>query len=97
MVFNVFVMMQLFNFINSRKIHEEINPLAGILTNKLFIVIVCSILVLQALLVTFGGSAVHVYSNFGLTIEHWLICLGVGFLGVPLNFFLKQIHLKEDS
>ncbi len=68
MVFNVFVMMQLFNFINSRKIHEEINLFSGILSNKLFIVIVFSILILQILLITFGGSAVHVYSNYGLTV-----------------------------
>jgi len=68
MVFNVFVVMQLFNFINSRKIHEEINLFSGILSNKLFIVIVFCILILQGLLVTFGGSAVHVYGNYGLTI-----------------------------
>lgn len=68
MVFNVFVMMQLFNFINSRKIHEEINLFSGIMANKLFIFIVFSILILQILLITFGGSAVFVYGNYGLTI-----------------------------
>jgi hypothetical protein len=48
-------MMQLFNFLSCRKIHDERNILAGILRNKLFIVIVGSILILQAVLVTFGS------------------------------------------
>lgn len=48
-------MMQLFNFISCRKIHEEINIFSGILRNKLFIVIIFSILGLQILLISFGG------------------------------------------
>ena len=38
-------MMQLFNFINSRRIQDEINIFEGIFTNYLFPVIVLGILV----------------------------------------------------
>jgi Ca2+ transporting ATPase len=44
MVFNVFVLMQCFNEINSRKIHDEINVFEGISKNFLFIGIVAGTL-----------------------------------------------------
>ena len=72
-IFNVFVMMQVFNFMNARKLHEEINIFAGITKNSIFLLVVVSIFVLQILLVTFAGKAFGVYSNFGLTIQQWLI------------------------
>ena len=40
MVFNVFVLMQLFNEINSRKIHDETNVFEGVFSNPLFLVII---------------------------------------------------------
>jgi len=39
-VFNVFVMMTIFNFINARKIKDEINFLEGFFNNNLFFYIV---------------------------------------------------------
>jgi Ca2+ transporting ATPase len=39
----------------------------------LFPIIVASIFALQILLVTFAGNAFGVYSNYGLTIQQWLI------------------------
>lgn len=96
-IFNAFVMMQLFNFLNCRKIHEERNIFSGILSNKLFIVIVAAILILQALLITFGGTALHVYSNYGLTINQWLLCLAIGIIGLPINFLIKQFPVSEDE
>jgi P-type Ca2+ transporter type 2B len=90
-------MMQLFNFIACRKIHEERNIFSGILSNKLFIVIVVSILGLQGILITFGGEGLHVYNNYGLTIEQWLISLGIGSIALPINFILKQFPVSEDE
>ena len=39
----------------------------------LFPIIVASIFALQILLVTFAGNAFGVYSNYGLTVQQWLI------------------------
>lgn len=72
-VFNTFVMMQIFNFINSRKIHDEVNVFNGILNNWLFVFIVGIIFVLQVILVTFTGYAFGVYSYYGLHPLHWLM------------------------
>lgn len=39
-VFNIFVMMTCFNFLNARKIKDELNIMEGIFRNSLFIIIV---------------------------------------------------------
>lgn len=79
-VFNTFVMLQVFNFLNSRKIHDEvilslkqINIFAGLTQNSMFIVIVFIIFILQATLVSLAGSAFGVYSYYGLHPLHWAI------------------------
>lgn len=89
-------MLQLFNFISCRKIHEEFNIFSGILRNKLFILIIFSILALQIVLVTFGGEGLHVYSNYGLTVEQWLLCVTIGSVGLPVNFILKLLPRAES-
>lgn len=97
MVFNVFVMMQIFNFLNCRKIHEEINILSNISKNKVFLLVVGIILVLQVVLVTFGSEGFFVYANFGLVPQQWLICIGVGSLAIPINFLLKQVPCASNK
>lgn len=46
-VFNTFVMMQLFNEINSRKVHGERNVFAGISHNPVFLIIMAGTFVVQ--------------------------------------------------
>ena len=55
--FNVFVMMQIFNFVNARKIHDEFNIFAGITGSIYFPLIVFIIIVLQVIITTFGSIA----------------------------------------
>ncbi|KAK1167189.1 plasma membrane calcium-transporting ATPase 1-like [Acipenser oxyrinchus oxyrinchus] len=78
-VFNTFVMMQLFNEINARKIHGERNVFEGIFNNLIFCSIVFGTFVIQIIIVQFGGKP---FSCIGLGIEHWLWCvfLGIGAL-----------------
>lgn len=47
MVFNTFVMMQLFNEINSRKVHGERNVFKGITHNPVFLIIMGGTFVVQ--------------------------------------------------
>ena len=75
-------MMQVFNFLNARKLHEEVllsfiqlNIFDGITKNPIFLIVVGSIILLQGILVTFAGNAFGVYGNFGLTIQQWGICV----------------------
>ncbi|KAI4810310.1 hypothetical protein KUCAC02_019149 [Chaenocephalus aceratus] len=78
-VFNTFVLMQIFNEINARKIHGERNVFEGILKNTIFCVILLGTLLAQILIVQFGGSA---FSCVALNWQQWLICacLGLGSL-----------------
>uniref|UniRef100_A0A8C6TSE8 Calcium-transporting ATPase n=1 Tax=Neogobius melanostomus TaxID=47308 RepID=A0A8C6TSE8_9GOBI len=68
-IFNTFVLMQLFNEINARKIHGERNVFDGIFRNPIF----CSIV-----LGTFAMQVKNPFSCAPLNMEQWLWCLFVG-------------------
>ncbi|XP_051975928.1 plasma membrane calcium-transporting ATPase 1b isoform X1 [Xyrauchen texanus] len=75
-VFNTFVMMQLFNEINARKIHGERNVFEGIFNNLVFCTIVFGTFVIQFLIVQFGGKP---FSCVSLKVDQWLWCVFLGF------------------
>uniref|UniRef100_A0A670YED2 Calcium-transporting ATPase n=1 Tax=Pseudonaja textilis TaxID=8673 RepID=A0A670YED2_PSETE len=75
-IFNTFVMMQLFNEINARKIHGERNVFDGIFGNPIFCSIVLGTFGIQIIIVQFGGKP---FSCSPLNAEQWLWCLFVGF------------------
>ncbi|KAH3723089.1 calcium-translocating P-type ATPase, partial [Pelomyxa schiedti] len=54
-VFNVIVLFQLFNEINSSKLHGEINVFTAFSTNPIFVRVIFSTLLVQIFLVQFGG------------------------------------------
>uniref|UniRef100_A0A665VDV4 Calcium-transporting ATPase n=1 Tax=Echeneis naucrates TaxID=173247 RepID=A0A665VDV4_ECHNA len=74
-VFNVFVMMQLFNEINARKIHGERNVFEGIYRNPIFCSVVLGTFALQIIIVQFGGKP---FSCTALTVDQWLWCVFIG-------------------
>ncbi|KAM4711890.1 plasma membrane calcium-transporting ATPase 1 isoform 4-T5 [Anableps anableps] len=75
-VFNTFVMMQLFNEINARKIHGERNVFEGVFNNIIFCSIVFGTFIVQILIVQFGGKP---FSCVALSIDQWLWCTFLGF------------------
>ncbi|XP_075705487.1 plasma membrane calcium-transporting ATPase 2-like isoform X1 [Rhinoderma darwinii] len=75
-IFNTFVMMQLFNEINARKIHGERNVFDGIFRNPIFCTIVLGTFVIQIVIVQFGGKP---FSCSPLQLDQWMWCI---FLGV---------------
>nr|XP_029520476.1 plasma membrane calcium-transporting ATPase 3-like isoform X8 [Oncorhynchus nerka] len=74
-IFNTFVLMQLFNEINARKIHGERNVFDGIFHNPIFCSIVLGTFLMQFVIVQFGGKP---FSCTPLNVEQWLWCLLVG-------------------
>ncbi|XP_023651545.1 plasma membrane calcium-transporting ATPase 4 isoform X2 [Paramormyrops kingsleyae] len=74
-VFNVFVMMQLFNEINARKIHGERNVFEGVYRNPIFCSVVLGTFFLQIIIVQFGGKP---FSCTALKIDQWLWCIFIG-------------------
>jgi len=80
-IFNSFVLMQVFNEYNSRKLEGEWNILSGIQNNRLFIVVSLATMTLQVIIVqalgVFGEKAFSVHRD-GLTGVQWLVCLAFG-------------------
>ncbi|KAM8867858.1 plasma membrane calcium-transporting ATPase 2 isoform 1-T2 [Synchiropus picturatus] len=74
-IFNAFVMMQLFNEINARKIHGERNVFEGIFKNPIFYSIVFGTFGVQILIVQFGGKP---FSCQPLDLEKWMWCVFLG-------------------
>ncbi|XP_078402421.1 plasma membrane calcium-transporting ATPase 1-like isoform X2 [Cetorhinus maximus] len=74
-VFNTFVMMQLFNEINARKIHGERNVFEAIFRNPIFCSIIVGTFLIQIIIVEFGGKP---FSCSGLTLDQWLWCIFIG-------------------
>jgi Ca2+ transporting ATPase len=59
-VFNIFVVLQIFNMINARKINDEKNIFDGIFTNPMFLIIWFIIIIGQVIIVEFTGIVFHV-------------------------------------
>ncbi|KAM7134336.1 plasma membrane calcium-transporting ATPase 3 isoform 3-T3 [Macrochelys suwanniensis] len=93
-IFNAFVLMQLFNEVNARKIHGERNVFQGVFGNPIFCAIVLGTFGIQIFIVQFGGKP---FSCSPLNAEQWLWCffLGVGeLLWGQLIATVPTSHLK---
>lgn len=92
--FNVFVMLQIFNFLNARKLQDEFNVFEGMEFTSFFSVIVLSIFVLQAFILTFGDIAFRC-AKWGLGIKGWLITIAFGSFSLVVSMLLKLIKEEE--
>jgi len=101
-IFTAFVLMQIFNMICSRKIHDEFNIFEGIHKNLIFIVIWFLIIAGQMLISTFGGR-IFVVCLDGLDGTQWGMAFAVGTTSFIINVILKFvpddwcIKLGKDS
>ncbi|RMC22749.1 hypothetical protein DUI87_00249 [Hirundo rustica rustica] len=90
-IFNTFVLMQLFNELNARKLHGERNVFEGVCANPIFCAIVLGTFAVQVLIVQFGGKP---FSCSPLSAEQWLWCL---FVGVGELVWARDIPLIDDT
>jgi Ca2+ transporting ATPase len=93
-IFNIFVMLQYFNFLNCRMIHDEANILKYITQSTYLIVIMIIILVLQIILLAFGGLAIRVH-QWGLGPAQWGISILIGLLGIPVRYLLVCLKFEK--
>jgi magnesium-transporting ATPase (P-type) len=92
-VFNVFVLFQIFNMLAARKIEDEKNIFVGVFTNPAFVVVWLIIAIGQYFIVQFGSLALKVHIA-GLTGQQWILCIGVGLLSLVWNLVLKCVDDK---
>ncbi|POM65809.1 Calcium-translocating P-type ATPase, PMCA-type [Phytophthora palmivora] len=91
-VFNTFVWMQLFNELNCRKIHDEINIFKGITRNRVFLYVCVLQVAMQVVMVQFTGDW---FNCTPLDIDQWFVCIGIGFISLPLGLLLRSISTKN--
>eukprot|EP00002_Diphylleia_rotans_P002961 TRINITY_DN1196_c0_g1_i1.p1 TRINITY_DN1196_c0_g1~~TRINITY_DN1196_c0_g1_i1.p1 ORF type:complete len:1056 (+),score=254.28 TRINITY_DN1196_c0_g1_i1:49-3216(+) len=102
-VFNTFVLMQLFNEFNARNLHGEWNPFRNIQNNHIFTGIWIGTFLVQVFIVFVGGQ---VFGCKPISSADWGICLGFGignlFWGmmlqiVPDTWIASVIPLRLDE
>jgi len=91
-VFNVFVVMQIFNMINVRKVNDEKNIFDGILNNPYYIIIWIIIVGGQVIIIELTGETFKV-SKYGLHIYHWIIAVILGLCTWVIRFFLTFVPI----
>ncbi|KAI8850497.1 hypothetical protein BC829DRAFT_388842 [Chytridium lagenaria] len=91
MVFNTFVMCQVFNEFNARVIGNSLNVFEGVFRNPFFCGIVVGTIVVQAVIVEFGGAA---FKTVPLALWRWGVCVALGVGCMP---FAVLIRLTPDS
>lgn len=89
-IFNIFVLLQLTNEINCRKLRDEWNVFSRIHKNWLFIVIWIGVFFLQVLIVQLGNYAFSC-NRHGLSALQWLVSLAFSCLSFLIRFFLLLI------
>lgn len=90
MVFNVFVLFQVFNMLAARKIADEVNIFSGVFENMYFVIIWIFIAAGQYFITQFGSLAMKVHIA-GLTGDQWVISVVVGFTSLIVNLILKFV------
>ncbi|CAL1373976.1 unnamed protein product [Linum trigynum] len=91
MIFNAFVLCQIFNEFNARK-PDEINVFDGVTKNKLFMGIVGFTFVLQIILIEVSGKFTK---TVRLSWKLWLVSMAIGFVSWPLAAVGKLIPVPE--
>ncbi|XP_059632455.1 putative calcium-transporting ATPase 13, plasma membrane-type [Cornus florida] len=91
LIFNTFVLCQIFNEFNSRKLEKK-NVFEGIHKNKLFLVIIWITIVLQAVMV----EALKMFAGTErLDWGQWGACTGIAFISWPIGWLVKFIPVPE--
>ncbi|CAD8122135.1 unnamed protein product [Paramecium sonneborni] len=87
--FQTFVVMQVFNSITCRQLdYKTINPFANACNNPLFWAVQTFTLVIQCILIQYGGQFVKVSH---LTLHQHLLCLGFGVGSIIFSVLVKMI------
>ncbi|MCI9434462.1 MAG: calcium-translocating P-type ATPase, PMCA-type [Bacilli bacterium] len=87
--FGLFIFMTIFNSFNART--NRLNLLANILRNKIFLLIILFILVVQIVLIYYGGN---LFRTAGLTYTEFLLMLLLSATVIPVDW-LRKCYLRK--
>ncbi|KAK7262036.1 hypothetical protein RIF29_28364 [Crotalaria pallida] len=91
LIFNTFVLCQIFNEFNARK-PEEMNVFRGVTKNRLFVGIIGATLVLQIIIIEFLGKFT---TTVRLNWKLWLVSICIGLVSWPLAIVGKLIPVPK--
>ena len=87
--FNVFVLLQVFNEINARKLKpDEVNVFENFFNNKLCLIILVSTIIIQLTMVKYGGKSLQTVE---LSFKENLLCLILGSTSLLTCLIFKTI------
>ncbi|KAH7142046.1 hypothetical protein EDB81DRAFT_54451 [Dactylonectria macrodidyma] len=86
LIFNVFVFMQIFKLINSRRIDNRLNIFEGLHRNHLFMLMMSIMVGGQLIIIFLGGDAFVVVKLNG---AQWAISVIIGFCSIPIGVLIR--------
>jgi calcium-translocating P-type ATPase len=85
-VFNAFVLMQVFNFFNARMLYTEANAFKDITKSPVLLCVVTCIGFMQIIIVQYGGRFM---STVPLNFSQWAWCTVLGSLSLPIGVVVR--------
>lgn len=89
--FGLFIFMGILNSFNART--ERLNLCANLSKNKIFIIVIAFILIVQILLIYFGGT---LFRTTGLTFREFIIMIVIAITVVPIDWF-RKLYLRQKG
>lgn len=89
-VFNTFIIMQLFNQLNARKINDEVNVFQGVADSKIFLYVVVGIACSQVLIMETPVNTFFKVDSHQNGVE-WAIAVVAGFCSWPVAALVKLL------
>lgn len=91
--FALLIFIDVFNSFNART--HRLNILSNLSKNKVFILIISLIIIIQLFMIYYGGT---IFRTSGLTLKELIITIGLAFTVVPVDFLRKIIiRLKGEK
>lgn len=88
--FGLFIFVSIFNSFNARTV--RLNILGNIFKNKVFLVVIGFIIIVQIIMIYFGGS---LFRTVGLTNDEFLFMLGMSLLVIPFDMVRKLLLRRK--
>ena len=89
--FGLFIFIDIFNSFNART--HRVNLLANILKNKMFIIIISFIAIIQIILIYFGGN---LFRTSGLSLIEFEIMIILAFTVIPIDW-IRKLYLRKKG
>ena len=89
--FGLFIFIGIFNCFNART--ERLNLIANLYKNQAFVFIIGFIVIVQLLLIYFGGN---LFRTFGLTFKELMIMIFLASTVIPIDW-IRKIYLKKTE